>query len=285
MAPTRRCQSRLARGRARRSGWTWISVRPVPGGGIVVKPAVDVAEPRADDEQRVRLAEPRRERRVLSEPEVACVAPRLVVDIVLTAPCCRDGDGARLEPLPETFSCAARPRLPTDDRERPLRHREQPAKLRGSCSPGLACAGAYGDASATSARSSVSSGTASTTGPDAPTWRRKARATSSGSRAASSTCATHFVSRRPARSRAPGTPPGRRRPVGSGRRRGSPACRPGRPCARRPTPGSRRGRVARSRSWRPVSFPYASAMFAAPASWRQVTKRIGLSRSASRISR
>ena len=34
-------------------------------------------------------------------------------------------------------------------------------------------------------------------------------------------------------------------------------------------------RVTRQIPGRPVSFPYASAAFAAPCSWRQVTSRIG----------
>ena len=197
-APTRRCrESARTRGRARRVRMDvdQRSSRPRRRDRREAR-GLDVTEPRADDEQRVRLAEPRRERRVLSEPEVACVAPRLVVDVVLTAPCCRDGDGARLEPLPETFVL----RRPSTAAHRRSRAAAPPPRAAGGAPRARArrgaCAAAYGDASATSARStSMSSGTASTTGPGRPDVAvRKARATSSGSRSASSTCATHFVS-------------------------------------------------------------------------------------------
>jgi hypothetical protein len=134
----------------------------------------------------------------------------------------------------------------------------------------------------------MSSGSASTTGPGRPeVATANARAMSSGIRSASSICAAHLASgaknavwstswkpSRPAASRAT-WPTSRSIGVESCRA----VCTPLVACV---APGPR---VTRHTPGRPVSFPYASAMFAAPPSWRVTTSRMGASCSASRTGR
>ena len=86
---------------------------------------LDVPQAPADHEEHVGLPEAGEEGRIGSEPEVPRVAARVVVDVVLAAPCRRDGDAAGLAPRRERLSGGRAPRLPADDRKGTLGRGEE----------------------------------------------------------------------------------------------------------------------------------------------------------------
>ncbi len=91
---------------------------------------LDVAEPGPDDEEDVGVAQAVAQRRIGAEAEMARVAGRLVVHVVLAAPRSRDGDAARGAPRGERRPRGGAPGKPSDDREWPLRAGEQLACAR-----------------------------------------------------------------------------------------------------------------------------------------------------------
>ena len=230
----------------------------------------------------------------MPEREMPGVDVGAVVDVVLAAERRGDRDPVRLAEGEHVRGRLRRPAALADDRERPLRARasSSPSRARSSSSPGAGratCAGAPSSASVSSKSTSSGQREHDRSGPTAerdrerrarrapavvrprrpprPTWRGRARRTRAGSRA-------------------PGTRPGR------GTRRGTwPTSRiigvesceamwtPTLACV---APGPR---VTRQTPGRPVSFPYASAMFAAAASWRHEISRMFASWSASSTGR
>jgi hypothetical protein len=95
---------------------------------------LDVAETRADDQQHVGVTETGAEHRVGADREMARIAPRLVVDVVLAAPGRRDGDAARVAPCGKVLARRRAPWLAADDRERTLgalQQRSRPREVGG----------------------------------------------------------------------------------------------------------------------------------------------------------
>jgi hypothetical protein len=89
-----------------------------------------LSEPGADDEQQIGLADPARELRVHTEPDVPDVARRPVVDVVLAAERRADRKAIRLHECLNVTGGIRAPAAAADHRERPLGGREQLAQSR-----------------------------------------------------------------------------------------------------------------------------------------------------------
>ena len=155
-----------------------------------------LAEPRPDGEQQVGLANTRRELRVDADADVADVARRVVVERVLAAERRAGGQRVRLEERAQVARRGRRPAGATENRERPLGSFEQRrAPIDVPWRPGTAARpGTDGHRRRPTRAASMSSGSASTTGPGRPAHAVvNARATSSGIRSTRSICATHLA--------------------------------------------------------------------------------------------